>query len=101
VRQLGYAAALEILLRGRTLDAHEAVVRGLASGPSEDPVGDAVELAGSIAETDPLLAVQIKRTTRLAAAGADFATVLDAETTAQAQSAQSDQLRAWVDRFRR
>lgn len=101
VHQLGYAAALDILLRGRTLDAREAVAAGLASGPSSAPVDDAVELATSIATTDPTLAMQIKQTARLAGAGADFQTVLDAETTAQAESAQSNQVREWVSRFRR
>jgi enoyl-CoA hydratase len=100
VRELGYAKAVEILLRGRTLDAAEAVGSGLATGPSDDPVVDAVELARSIAETEPPLAVQIKRTARLAAGGATFEAVLEAETVAQAASAGSQRLQEWVARFR-
>lgn len=100
VRQLGYARALEILLRGRTLDAAEAVADGLATGPSDDPVGDAIDLARSIAETEPPLAAQIKRTAQLAAGGATFETVLEAETAAQAESARSPRLQEWVARFR-
>ena len=100
VHELGYARALEVLLRGRTLDAAQAVAAGLATGPSEDPVGDAVELARDIAEVAGPLAVPIKRTARLAAAGAPFAAVLEAETQAQARSASSERLQAWVARFR-
>jgi enoyl-CoA hydratase len=101
VHQLGYAKALDILLRGRTLDASEAVGSGLATGPSDDPVADAVDLARSIAETEAPLAVQIKRTARLAAGGAPFEAVLEAETAAQAESARSPRLQEWVARFRR
>lgn len=101
VRQLGYARAVEILLRGRTLDAAEAIDGGLATGPSDDPVADAVDLARGIAETEPPLAVQIKRTARLAASGATFEAVLEAETAAQAESARSERLQEWVARFRR
>jgi enoyl-CoA hydratase len=100
VQELGYARALDILLRGRTLDAAEAVAAGLATGPSDDPVGTAVELARDIAETAGPLAVPIKRTARLAAAGAPFDVVLEAETQAQAQSAASERLQEWVARFR-
>jgi len=100
VRELGYAKAVEILLRGRTLDAAEAVGSGLATGPSDDAVADAVELARSIAETEPPLAVQIKRTAQLAAGGATFEAVLEAETVAQAESAGSQRLQEWVARFR-
>lgn len=100
VRRLGYARALEILLRGRTLDAGEAVASGLADGPSADPVGDALALATDIARTGPALATAIKRTARLAASGAAFAEVLEAETAAQAESAASEQLQQWVERFR-
>jgi enoyl-CoA hydratase len=100
VRELGYAHALEILLRGRTLDAAEAVAAGLATGPSPDPVGDALALARDITGIGAPLAIQIKRTARMAADGATFDAVLEAETAAQAESAASEQLQAWVARFR-
>jgi len=100
VHELGYARALDILLRGRTLDAAEAVAAGLATGPSDDPVGDAIALATDITGTAAALAVPIKRTARLAAAGAPFDAVLEAETAAQAESAASERLQEWVARFR-
>jgi enoyl-CoA hydratase len=100
VRELGYAGALEILLRGRTLDATEAITRGLATGPTDDPLRDALDLARSIAQTEPWLAAQIKRTTRLAVGGAALDAVIEAETSAQVESARSEQLQAWVARFR-
>ena len=100
VQRLGYARALEVLLRGRTLDAAEATANGLAEGPSDEPVGAALDLAADIARTTPALAASIKRTARLAAAGAPFDEVLEAETSAQAASASSEQLQRWVARFR-
>lgn len=100
VQRLGYPRALEVLLRGRTLDAAEAVACGLADGPSDDPLGDALAVAADIAGTDPSLATAIKRTARMAAGGAAFEAVLEAETIAQAESAGSPQLQAWVARFR-
>lgn len=100
VQQLGYARALEIMLRGQTLDAADAVAAGLATGPAPDALTHALTLAEQIAEGERALASQIKATARLAAAGASFDDVLDAETAAQAESARSERLQAWVDRFR-
>ncbi len=100
VRQLGYARALQTLLRGQTLDASRAVADGLADGPYRDPLERALTVAGEIAAVEPPLPTQIKATARLAASGAPFADVLTAETTAQAASTRSERLRAWVDRFR-
>jgi enoyl-CoA hydratase len=100
VRELGYSRALDILLRGRTLDAAAATRNGLATGPTDDPVGDALDLARGLAETEPWLAAQIKRTARLAAGGASLEAVIEAETSAQAESARSELLQAWVARFR-
>jgi enoyl-CoA hydratase len=101
VNQIGYARAVQTLLRGQTLDAARAVADGLAEGPFRDPMDHALTIAAEIAGAEPPLATQIKATARLAASGADFAAVLEAETAAQAASARSQRLRAWVDRFRR
>lgn len=100
VRALGQSRALELLLLGETLDASQAVAAGFASGPAENPVADALDLATALSGIDPSLARQIKQTVRLAAAGASFEAVLAHETWAQAASARSQVLRAWVDRFR-
>jgi enoyl-CoA hydratase len=100
VQQIGYARALEVLLRGQTLDAGAAVAAGLASGPSDDPLDDALKLSAEIADIEPELATQIKATAQLAANGGSFDTVLTAETNAQALSTGSERLQAWVDRFR-
>lgn len=100
VQELGYARAMQTLLRGQTLDARQAVAAGLADGPHADPLGHALTVAAEIAATEPALATQIKATARLAAGGASFDEVLEAETAAQAASTRSERLRAWVDRFR-
>ena len=100
VQQIGYARALQTLVRGQTLDASQAAEIGLADGPFRDPLDHALTVAGEIAGIDAPLAAQIKATARLAAAGAPFDQVLEAETAAQAASTRSERLRAWVDRFR-
>lgn len=100
VQQIGYARAVQTLLRGQTLDASQAVDAGLADGPFRNPLDHARTVAGEIAAAEPPLAEQIKATARLAAAGASFDRVLEAETVAQAASTRSIRLRAWVDRFR-
>ncbi len=100
VQQIGYARAVHTLLRGQTLDASRAAADGLADGPYRDPLDHALTVAGEIAAAEPPLPAQIKATARLAASGASFADVLEAETAAQAASTRSDRLRAWVDRFR-
>ena len=100
VHQIGYARAVQALLRGQTLDASQAVEAGLADGPVRDPLDRALTIAGEIAATDPALAAEIKATARMAATGAPFDQVLEAETLAQAASTRSERLRAWVDRFR-
>lgn len=100
VQQLGYARALEVLLRGQTLGADDAVASGLATGPVPDALVHALMLAEQIGEGERALAMQIKATARLAAAGASFDDVLEAETAAQAESTRSERLQAWVDRFR-
>lgn len=101
VQQIGYARAVETLLRGQTLDASHAAAVGLTDGPFRDPLDHALTVAGEIAAAEPPLATQIKATARLASSGASFADVLEAETAAQAASTRSERLRAWVDRFRR
>lgn len=100
VQQIGYARAVQTLLRGQTLDATQAAAAGLADGPFDDPLGHSLTVAGEIAATEPALASEIKATARMAAAGAPFDQVLEAETIAQAASTRSERLRAWVDRFR-
>lgn len=97
---IGSARALRTLLLGDTLDADRAVAWGLAEGPDDDPVAAALELAGRFAAVDPTLARHIKRGVALAAETGDFGAVLEYESWAQAASASSPALQAWVDRFR-
>ncbi|HWH33492.1 MAG TPA: enoyl-CoA hydratase [Egibacteraceae bacterium] len=101
VQALGPSRALRTLLLGDTLDAERAVAWGLAEGPEADPVAAAVELARRFAVAEPALARHIKRSVRLAAEHAGLDAVLEYESWAQASSAGSDTLRAWVDRFRK
>lgn len=100
VRTLGASRALRTLLLGDTLDAGRAVAWGLADGPHDDPLGEALELAGRLAATEPELARNIKRAVSLATSTDDLDAVLAYETWAQAASASSPTLRSWVERFR-
>lgn len=99
VRALGASRALRTILLGRTIGAEEAVACGLADGPEEDVVGAAVELARRVAALDPLLSRHIKRSVRLAVETGDLGAVLEYESWAQAASASSDEMAAWVQRF--
>src|SRR5690606_21262091 len=99
-RALGPGRALRTLLLGDTLDAERAVAWGLAEeGPVDDPVAAALDLARRIAGLDAGLAAQIKQAVGIAVGG-DLDAVVDFETDAQAASAASPILQAWVDRFR-
>lgn len=100
VRALGASRALQTLLLGATIDASQAVAWGLAEGPREDPLTAASELAHRFAAVDPRLARSIKRGVGIAVTTDDRDAVLEFESWAQAASASSDELRAWVDRFR-
>jgi enoyl-CoA hydratase len=100
VRALGRSRALRTLLLGEPIPAAQAVEWGLAEGPEEDCVGAALDLAGRIAGVDPLLARHITRAVGIAVETDDLGAVLEYESWAQAASASSEQLRAWVDRFR-
>lgn len=100
VRALGPSRALRTLLLGDTLDAERAVAWGLAEGPADDPLAAGLELARAFARTDPALARHIKRAVGIAVETGDLDAVLEYESWAQAASASSPTLQAWVERFR-
>lgn len=100
VRALGPSRALRTLLLGESIDAGRAVEWGLAEGPHDDPLAAAVDLAGRFAEVDPRLARHVKRAVGIAVETGDLAATIEYETWAQAASAASPQLQAWVERFR-
>jgi enoyl-CoA hydratase len=100
VRAIGASRALQTLLLGATLGVDQAVEWGLAEGPEENPLEVAREIAGRFAKLDPRLAASIKRAVGIAVETDDRDAVLEFESWAQAASASSDELRAWVDRFR-
>lgn len=101
VRALGASRALSALLLGETMDAPTAVRLGLAEGPEDDPLAAALDLAGRYAAVDPLLARHIKRAVGIAVETDSLAATLEYETWAQAASANSEQLAAWVAGFAR
>jgi enoyl-CoA hydratase len=100
VRAMGASRALRTLLLGDSIDAERAVAWGLADGPEEDCLGASLELASRIARVEPRLARHITRSVGIAVATDDLGAVLEYESWAQAASAGSDQLQAWVARFR-
>lgn len=100
VRAMGASRALQTLLLGTTLDAEQAVRSGLAEGPEDDCVAVARDMAGRIAALDPALSQSIKRAVGIAVTTGDRQAVLEFESWAQAASASSQALQAWVDRFR-
>ena len=99
VKAMGASKALRTLLLGDMLDAEAAVAHGLAEGPHDDVVAEALSLAARFAEVDPQLARHITKAVDLAVATDDLDAVLEYESWAQAASASSDQLKAWVGQF--
>ena len=100
VEALGPSRALRTLLLGDTLTAEQAVAWGLAEGPEDDPLAAALDLAGKVARVEPDLARHIVTAVRLAATTRDLDAVLEYEAWAQAASASSPTLQAWVARVR-
>ncbi len=100
VRAMGASRALRTLLLGDTIEAERAVAWGLADGPEEDCLSAALDLAGRFARVDPRLARHITRTVGIAVDTDDLGAVLEYESWAQAASASSEELQAWVARFR-
>ncbi len=100
VEALGAHRAMRTLLLGETLTADEAVGAGMADGPVEDPLTAALELAGRIAALEPGLAADVKRSVRVAVETGSLEATQEIEAWAQAASASSERLQAWVDRFR-
>lgn len=101
VRLAGRSAALRILLLGETLDGRRALGEGLVDACADDPLAEALALARRYARVDADLARQIKQAVDLAAGRAGLAESAAYESWAQAVSAGSPALAAWVERFRR
>ncbi|WP_238005505.1 enoyl-CoA hydratase-related protein [Dactylosporangium sp. AC04546] len=99
-RVAGYAAAAELLLTGRLVDAAEARELQLVSGvvPDEELLERAMELAGRIASGPPLGARLTKRLLRRSAA-AELEAQLRAEYTAQVTLFDHPETRAAMDRL--
>ena len=101
VRALGASRALQTLLLGEPLDRAKAQAWGLAEDGGDDVVAAALELAGRFATVTPTLARHVKRAVGIAVETDDLQAVLEYESWAQAASASSDELQAWVEKFRR
>ncbi|MET7397000.1 enoyl-CoA hydratase/isomerase family protein [Dactylosporangium sp. NPDC005572] len=99
-RVVGLAAAAELMLTGRLVDAAEARELRLVSGvvPDEELLERAMELAGRIASGPPLGARLTKRLLRRSAA-AELEAQLRAEYTAQVTLFDHPETRAAMDRL--
>jgi enoyl-CoA hydratase len=84
-RRLGSQRALAVVLGAQSIDAQSALRDGLAAELVEDPVARALELAHLYARRDPALVRDMKRAIQMSEV-ADFATVLEFESWAQASS---------------
>ncbi len=79
IRLVGLAMAKEILMTGRTLDAHEAQQIGLANRvvPAENLLDETVALAKSIADKAPLTLAGAKRIANRIAKGEGIVSIFD------------------------
>ncbi|MEU6328953.1 enoyl-CoA hydratase [Streptomyces sp. NPDC047049] len=96
--RMGPAHATAALLSGDIIKAEEAVRRGLANLPAEDPEAKARELAARYAQRSKSLNADIKRSVRIAATS-DFPTSLDFESWAQASSVGSEEFGRYMEEF--
>ncbi len=88
VTAAGRQRALKILLEGGSVTARQAVEYGLAASLREEPLRDALDLAGQVASLDPGLTRDIKSAVSLAAESG-LAASLHFESWAQAATAAS------------
>ncbi len=79
IRLVGLGMAKEILMTGRTLDAHEAQQIGLVNRvvPAEHLLGETVALAKAIADKAPLTVAGAKRTANRIASGESIVSIFD------------------------
>ena len=79
IRLVGLGMAKEILLTGRTIDAHEAQRIGLVNRvvPAENLLEETVLLAKTIAEKAPLTIAGAKRIANRIARGEDIVSIFD------------------------
>jgi enoyl-CoA hydratase/carnithine racemase len=92
-RAVGRDVALEMALTGRRVDAEEARAIGLATRVSDDPLADALSLAGRIAAQPPHAVAVTKRLLQESAA-LDLAEALRAEAREQRVALSSDEFGA-------
>lgn len=79
-RLVGVSVAKQIILAGRSLDATAAVQLGLALRVAEDPLADALALAGELSKRDP---VAVRLAKQILDRGEDVG-ALDAERVSEA-----------------
>ncbi len=79
IRLVGLGMAKEILMTGRTLDAHEAQQIGLVNRvvPAEHLLDETVALAKTIADKAPLTVAGAKRTANRIASGESIVSIFD------------------------
>lgn len=100
VQAMGRDRALKMLLDGGNVKAQGAVDSGVATVFAEDPMAEALKLAGRWSALDSQLARDIKTAVDLAARS-DMATTIEFESWAQASAATKPALAAYVDTFRK
>lgn len=82
-RVAGYALGLEMALTGRAVRAEEARAAGIVSRMCDDPLGEALALAGRVAR-QPASAVALTKRLLRQATGLEFPAALDVEAQEQA-----------------
>lgn len=100
VEALGRQKAMRLLLEGGALSAQDAVALGLAESAADDPLAEAVALAGRIAELEPGLSRDIKTSVRRSLSAGLEATV-EFEAWAQASTAQGARFAEIVAKYRK
>ena len=99
-RIVGSGRAAELMLSGRTIDAAEAHRWGLVNTIADDPLGEALRFAETVADNGGFGVAMTKELLTLSVAATDLDTVLALENRTQVLASMTEEMQQAVAAFR-